>query len=282
MNGFLCIDKPSGISSNHALSQLKRKLNFKKIGHTGTLDPFATGLLVVGLGEALKVLQYLEGEPKVYEATLKLGSRTDTLDLDGEVIEIKEVPYLNSAEIERVLKGFEGEQDQTPPMFSAKKIQGQKLYELARQGLEIERKPCRVTVHQLELVRFTSQEITFKAAVSAGTYIRVLGECIAVALQTVGHLTALRRVQSGFFKVEEGLKPDGDWPVGAHIIPIRSALGHLPELSVDLAQKKRLLQGQPIASTTPTEQIIPLIFEGQIFGLGEYRAQAIWPKRMFN
>ena len=205
MNGFLLIDKPSGWTSRDVCNKIQKILHLDKVGHTGTLDPFATGLLIVTIGKATKAGIYLEDDDKEYIASLSLGKRTVTGDLTSEVIEEKEVPAINKEDIEKIFLSFIGEQEQIPPMTSAIHYQGFKLYELAHQGIEVERKPRKIRINSLKLLDFKEKTITFSCSVSKGTYIRVLGEDIAKKLNTVGHLTSLRRVAIGHFDIKDSV-----------------------------------------------------------------------------
>ena len=205
MNGFLLIDKPSGWTSRDVCNKIQKILDVDKVGHTGTLDPFATGLLIVTIGKATKAGIYLEDDDKEYIATLSLGKKTITGDLTSEVIEEKEVPEINKEDIEKVFSSFIGEGEQIPPMTSAIHYQGFKLYELAHQGIEVERKPRKIHIKSLKLIDFKDNIITFSCLVSKGTYIRVLGEDIAKRLQTIGHLSSLRRTAIGHFNLDKSV-----------------------------------------------------------------------------
>ena len=244
INGIILIDKKEGLTSRDEISFVSKKLNEKKVGHIGTLDPFATGLLVGLVGQGTKLSQFLEGLDKVYVATLKLGKRTNTQDLTGEVIEEKEVPELNKKLIEEVFKSFEGEIEQTPPIFSAIKFKGQPLYKYARKGEEIERKARKVRIYSLNLLSFNNDEIMFSAHVSKGTYIRTLGEDLAVKLGTVGHLIALRRVKVGEYSVTNAHQSD-DVSL-ENVIPIEQALSFMDKLYVSGEEKKKFLNGMHI------------------------------------
>lgn len=244
INGIILIDKKEGLTSRDEISFVSKKLNEKKVGHIGTLDPFATGLLVGLVGQGTKLSQFLEGLDKVYVANLKLGKRTNTQDLTGEVIEEKEVPELNKKLIEEVFKSFEGEIEQTPPMFSAIKFKGQPLYKYARKGEEIERKARKVRIYSLNLLSFNNDEIMFSAHVSKGTYIRTLGEDLAVKLGTVGHLIALRRVKVGEYSVTNAHQSD-DVSL-ENVIPIEQALSFMDKLYVSGEEKKKFLNGMHI------------------------------------
>lgn len=283
MNGFLLIDKPAGLTSHDVLNNLKHKIGIKKLGHTGTLDPFATGLLVVGIGEALKFLPYLHEEPKVYEASLKLGVATDTLDYTGKIIESKPIPILDADIVGKILKGFLGKHRQVPPMYSAKKIKGKKLYELARAGIEVERKEVDIEIFDIDFVgaRFIAPEISFRVSCSRGTYIRVLGSDIAAALQTVGHLTSLRRTQAGPFLIENAVGLDDNWQVADRLWPLSNALQHLPCCVVTSDEMKELYFGRPFSKKydVPDGTLFSLK-SSDFFGVGIYRQEQISSKRL--
>ncbi|MCR5349259.1 MAG: tRNA pseudouridine(55) synthase TruB [Bacilli bacterium] len=204
-NGLILLDKPEGMTSRAVDNALQRLFHTRKVGHLGTLDPFATGLLVVAIGKATKYLPFLPDEEKTYEATLVLGKKTDTGDYQGEIIEEKQVPELSKQSIENVLSSFLGESHQLPPMTSAIKKDGVPLYRLAHQGKEVERELRPIYIHQIRLLSFAHDEIRFEATVSKGTYIRTLGEDIAEKLGTVGFLSALRRTKVGPVEVKDAL-----------------------------------------------------------------------------
>lgn len=218
MEGFLLIDKPEGITSFGVIARLRRVTGVKRIGHAGTLDPFATGLLVVGIGRSCtKRLSEVVGKEKVYEAVAVLGATSDTQDKTGVIREFesekvrewkggKEVP--DEAEIRAVMAKFTGTIAQIPPMYSAKKVAGKKLYELARKGEEIERKPVDVTIHELTLTSYAHPRLAFRVRCSAGTYVRTLAHDIGTALDTGAYLESLRRTAIGDFRVENAAKMD--------------------------------------------------------------------------
>ena len=192
-SGILLLDKPRGLSSNGALQRVRKAFGAKSAGHVGTLDPMATGMLPICLDEATKVIAEIESGAKAYEFTLFLGSRTDTGDAEGEVVETVPIPPLDPATLESVLARFRGVLSQVPPMYSALKRDGRPLYELARQGIEVERAARRIEIHSLEMRGRTDDSLALACECGKGTYIRVLGEDIARALGTCGHLTQLRR-----------------------------------------------------------------------------------------
>lgn len=208
IDGFLLIDKEIGVTSRHVCNEISHKLKEKKVGHIGTLDPFASGLLIVTLGKANKAGAFLENDKKRYLATIKLGKATDSLDLTGKVIKEKEITPINEKLIVEVLNSFLGESSQVPPMTSAIHVDGKKLYELAHKGIEIERKPRKIFVYDIKLINFSEDEITFECLVSKGTYIRVLGEDIAAKLNNYGYLSMLRRISSGNVDIKEAKKVD--------------------------------------------------------------------------
>ena len=200
--------KPKGWTSFDVVKKVRSITKEKKVGHGGTLDPFAEGVLVLGTGSDTKKLGMISDSNKEYVATLKLGSRTDTHDIEGHVVEDKAIPTLTLEEVETVLKSFIGEQYQTPPMYSAKKVNGQRLYKLARKNIEIEREPCLIKIVDIELIHFNSPVIEFSVTCSKGTYIRVLGTDIANQLGTVGHLIALKRKKVGEYAIDETIQID--------------------------------------------------------------------------
>lgn len=217
LEGILLIDKPSGMTSHDVVDQVRRKLRMKRIGHAGTLDPMATGLLIILVGKATKLSQYLTSLDKVYSGTIKLGESTNTQDADGEVTTTKPVPELTQEQVQEVLDGFVGDQYQTPPMFSAVKINGQRLYKLARKGQEVEREPRFIRVSSFEITRFTPPEIDFILKCSKGTYVRSLANDVGEKIGCGAHLSALRRDASDRFDASRSVELDAfkEMEVGA-------------------------------------------------------------------
>lgn len=206
MDGFIFLDKEIDITSTKEGSKIKSIFHTKKVGHVGTLDPFASGLLILGINKATKAITFFDDFTKEYIATIKLGVATDTLDLTGKEVIRKDIPNLSKNKINEVLRSFLGKSQQIPPMTSAIKINGVKLYELAHKGQEIDRPLRDIEIFNIELIDFHNDEITFKALVSKGTYIRTLGSDIAIKLGTVGHLNQLRRTKVGPFDVSSANK----------------------------------------------------------------------------
>lgn len=286
VDGIVLLDKPEGITSNDLLQKVRRVYQAKKAGHTGALDPFATGLLPICLGEATKVSGLLLDSDKRYQATLKLGEATDTADKDGNLVLTEDVPELNEEKIQAVLSEFMGEVMQVPPMYSALKFQGKPLYEYARKGIEIERPARKVQLLELKLVEFNDNEIKFEVFCSKGTYVRTLGEDIAKALGTVGHLTALRRTQTGSLTAEdmhdlETISQDAN----AYLMPLDLPLKHLQAIHLNAEDTQTIQHGGKLAIPQPDTDLVRFYDpEGRFFGVGEWQVekQLLKPKRLFN
>ena len=203
MNGVIVVDKEKGKTSFDEIRKIRKEFNIKKVGHIGTLDPMATGVLPILVGEATKLSDYLMNHDKEYVAILSLGEKRDTGDSEGKIIETKKVPDLSEKNVKEILKSFEGEISQIPPKYSAIKVNGKKLYEYARSGEEIEIKPRKVNIFEINLIEIKENSITFKVHCSKGTYIRTLCEDIAEKLGTVGYMSSLRRTRVGNFTLED-------------------------------------------------------------------------------
>lgn len=201
--GVLLIDKPKGCTSHDVVDRVRRKLKMKRVGHAGTLDPMATGLLIILLGRATKLSQYLMSLGKVYEGTIKLGEETNTQDAEGDVMVTHPVPVLTIDQIKQFAKSFIGDQYQTPPMFSAKKIDGVPLYKHARKGRELEREPRFIHISQFDVTRFDSPNIDFVLACSKGTYVRTVAYDLGKKVGCGAHLTALRRTATDRFTIDQ-------------------------------------------------------------------------------
>jgi tRNA pseudouridine55 synthase len=254
--GIILLDKPRGLTSNGALQRLRKAYGAKSAGHVGTLDPMATGMLPVCLDEATKVIAEIESGAKCYEFTVELGARTDTGDAEGAVVERAVVPPLEPARLEAVLARFRGTIQQVPPMYSALKRGGRPLYELARQGIEVERAARTIEIQRLELVAVRGSAIDLVCECAKGTYVRVLGEDIARALGTLGHLTRLHRAW---------VQPFRELPMvslevaqagaehGKHLLPPDAALQRLPQAWLTDEQVTALRHGQAVRSGNPPE-----------------------------
>jgi tRNA pseudouridine55 synthase len=256
MDGVLLVDKPAGITSAGVVRALKSRVDPRKIGHLGTLDPFATGLLPLCIGEATKVAQFLTAEDKGYTGRIRLGVETDTLDCTGRVLREAAVPVIGPHALDELARQLHGARLQTPPMFSAVKRGGVPLYRLARRGIEVERLPRPIEVHGLSLRPAGEAEIEFHLDCSKGTYVRVLAADIGRALGCGGHLTALRRVRFGAFDVRYAHALDtllgGGLRDALPVVSIRSALSHLRELVIPSHAGPALRRGQQhILGTLP-------------------------------
>lgn len=211
MNGIIIIDKPKNCTSHDIVRKAKRIFD-QKVGHTGTLDPNATGVLPLLIGKGTQIAKYIINHDKTYEAVLKLGEKTDTADIEGKILETKEVPKesLQNEKVKEVLKSFVGKQEQIPPIYSAIKVKGKKLYEYARKGVKVEIQPRQIEIYDIELINIEQQNktIKFKVKCSKGTYIRTLCEDIAKKLDTVGYMKELNRTQVGEFEIENSITID--------------------------------------------------------------------------
>ncbi len=274
-NGILLLDKPVGITSNAALGRAKRALGIRKAGHTGTLDPMASGLLVLCFGEATKVSAFLLDADKAYRAEATLGQTTDSEDAEGEVVETRAVPQLTSAQIEAVLAEFRGPIEQVPPMYSALKHKGQRLHELARQGKTVERPPRPVTIHQLDLLELDLPRLRLDVGCSKGTYIRSLVRDIGQALGCGAYLSALQRTRSAPFDLSDALSLEALEALSAdqaraRLLPPDRALAHLPAIPVDESGAARLRQGQRLAEQAQLAAGLVRVYADETFlGIGE-------------
>lgn len=243
--GILLLDKPQGLTSNGALQRVRRAYGAGSAGHVGTLDPMATGMLPICLDQATKVIAEIESGAKAYEFTLQLGARTDTGDAEGQVVETRPVPALDAAAVETVLATFRGIQQQVPPMYSALKRDGRPLYELARQGVEVERAARTIEIRALSLVALRPDSLDLACECAKGTYIRVLGEDLARAWGTCGHLTRLRRTWVEPFRGQPMVTLEQALSC-APLLPADAALESLPAVTLSAAQGVELRRGQAV------------------------------------
>ena len=285
IDGALLLDKPLGVSSNAALQAAKRLYGARKAGHSGTLDPLATGLLVVLFGEATKLAGLLLDQDKEYLATVKLGETTTTGDAEGEIVESR-VVAIDAIRLGKVLGHFLGEIEQRPPMHSALKHGGVPLYRLARQGKEVERKPRRVRIVDIELLAFESPRAELRVRCSKGTYIRTLAQDIGEALGTGAHLAALRRTASGRFRLEEAIGLQALRDLRPEARPGRLlTLGHLveglPRAELDAGAEARLRNGQTLQISGLADGIVAVMrVDGALIGLGCGEAGRLRPLRL--
>ena len=238
VDGIILIDKEQGCTSFDIVRRVRNLLKIKKVGHAGTLDPFATGLLILLLGQGTKISSFLMNENKVYLASIRLGIETDTLDSTGKIVGTRRVPLLDRGEIEDGLKFFQGEIDQKPPIYSALKHRGRRAYQLARQGIQFDLKKRRVKILQIELLSLYLPRFSVRISCSGGTYIRSLASDLARHLDTRGHLESLRRLSSGSFKVEEAYKfgqsrGTDRMKLQERIIPLHRSLPDMKTFDID-------------------------------------------------
>jgi tRNA pseudouridine55 synthase len=251
LDGLLLADKGSGVTSFQVVSHLRRVLRVPKVGHGGTLDPMATGVLPILLGRATRLTPYLQAQDKEYVATVRLGRSTDTLDATGRVTAERTVPDLDAAAVRAALARFVGEIEQIPPMFSALHVGGRRLHELARAGIEVARAPRRVRIGTIELLDWRAPLLVIRVACSSGTYIRTLAADLGEALGCGGSLDALQRTRLGRFAIGEAVPWDvirhGEADaLAARILPGDRAVDHLPALALDEGAARRLHHGQRI------------------------------------
>ena len=292
IHGIVLLDKPAGISSNRALQKVRGIFQARKAGHTGSLDPFATGMLPICLGEASKTAAFMLEAGKRYRATARLGEATNTGDIEGEVIQTCVLPDLDQKIISRGLKRFEGEIAQVPPMYSALKHEGRPLYEYARAGVEIERPARTVRIHKLDLADWQSPDLTFEVHCSKGTYIRTLAEDIAISLGSCAHLVKLRRIVvepfDGFPMVtlEQLQKALDQGVLDDFLLPVDVGLAGWPKVALDRDQQGKFMHGNHFPLLIDEELVGNVRVygpEGSLLGLGEVSLQGILqPTRVFN
>ncbi|MBF4987652.1 tRNA pseudouridine(55) synthase TruB [Methylophilus sp. 14] len=289
VSGVLLLDKPYGFSSNQALQKVKWLYQAQKAGHTGTLDPLATGVLPICLGEATKFAQHLTDENKTYVATVKFGVTTTTGDKEGDIIHQVDC-HVTRAEIEQVLPQFMGEITQVPPMYSALKVNGKPLYEYARDGVELERKPRQVTIYALRVLGCADNSAEIEVTCSKGTYIRTLGEDIGKALQAGAHLTALRRTATATYQIAhtvtiEALEQMTAEQRDALLLPVDTAITALPKVLLQEDAAYYFKQGNPVwvSGSIPAGELRIYSEAGLFLGVGfQQRDGRIAPKRVVN
>jgi tRNA pseudouridine55 synthase len=283
IDGALLLDKPLGLTSNAALQKAKRLYAAAKAGHAGTLDPLASGLLLVLFGEATKFAGPLLDADKEYLATLKLGARTSTGDAEGAVLQSREISFSKET-LAAVLERFRGEFDQVPPMHSALKHKGTPLYRLARRGEEVERAPRRVRISELELINFQAENLVLRVVCSKGTYIRVLAEDIGEALGCGAHLGGLRRTASGRFRIEQAATLEALTDAGERqrrLLSLPALLEGLPRAELGAAEEARLRQGQTLKISGLHAGLCAVVRpDGAVIGLGSADDGVLRPLRL--
>ncbi len=299
VDGWVCLDKPVEMGSTEAVSKVRRLFNAQKAGHAGTLDPLASGILPIALGEATKTVPFMMEAEKVYRFTINWGVSTDSLDREGEIVARSDVRP-TAAQVEEALKAFVGEIDQVPPAFSAIKVDGQRAYDLARDGVAVELKPRRVTIHEARVTAAPDAdhvEITMRTG--KGVYVRSLARDLAAALGAEGHVSALRRERVGPFSTENAVSLDflidlvHRDAASEGLLPVATALDDIPELAVTDQDAFSLRQGRPIvllprqvetlkARLREGSRTVSAFQGGTLVALGQLRAGRLEPDRVFN
>lgn len=286
--GLLPIDKPEGPSSHDMVDAVRRALGVRRVGHTGTLDPFASGLLILCIGWATRLAEYVAGLPKVYRAVLRLGERTDTDDRTGAVVERSDAwRALDEARLRAALETQVGALEQLPPVYSAKKVGGRRAHAVARGGGAPELRPGRVTVHRLELCEFVPPDVTVEIECSSGTYVRAIARDVGAALGVGAHLRELRRTRIGRFSVDDALALDPDRDpaperIAERLLPPEAAVAHLPRVEVEERDAERLGHGRPVAGIEGVGRGAVAVFvEGRVAAIAELGEGGLWPRKVF-
>jgi tRNA pseudouridine55 synthase len=288
VHGILLLDKRLGVSSNQALQEVKRLLNAAKAGHTGSLDPLATGLLPLCFGEATKVSGMMLDDDKRYRVSIRLGVLTDTGDAEGAVLETRPVPEITQPMLDACLQRFTGDIDQVPPMYSALKMNGKKLYELAREGKTVERKARRITIYELKQLDFAGDRLVLEVFCSKGTYIRSLAEDIGAHFGCGGTVAELRRLQAGVFHLAEAftieqLREMDEQEREAILLRVDAPLQALPSVELKETDAGRIRNGQAVSADLAQSGQVRLYHAGAFLGLGEMRLDGkLAPCRLFN
>ena len=286
LSGVLCVDKPLGMTSHDVVGRVRRVAGLRRVGHAGTLDPLASGVLLLCLGRAARLIEYLVGHDKVYETTVRLGQTTVTYDAEGEVVAERPFLHLTLPQIETALEAFRGDIVQQPPIYSAIKQGGQPLYKLARQGKTEVARPYRpVTIHELTLLRWEPPHLALRIGCSSGTYIRSLGYDLGEALGCGGHLSALRRLAVGDFGLESAV-PLQDLThenITTYLLPPETAVHHLPRLDLPETAAAAILQGKVIEQTDPYAADLARAYgpDGQFLGMVAAQDNCWVARKMF-
>ncbi|MDR5658217.1 tRNA pseudouridine(55) synthase TruB [Serpentinicella sp. ANB-PHB4] len=278
MEGIINILKPPGMSSHDVVNIIRKKTNIKKVGHTGTLDPSAAGVLPICIGKATKISNYLLNDTKSYRAELLLGIETDTQDTDGQILKTKTINK-SKEDIIRTILSFVGVYNQVPPMYSALKVGGKKLYDFAREGIEIERKSRRIEIYKIHIVYIKDNRVLFDVECSKGTYIRTLCHDIGQALECGGTMSFLLRTRAGKFDIDSTISIEElnqTNLIKKHLLPIDYPLTHIPKIHIHPSQKKLALNGNPISEKYFTtcghcdqDQTVAIYLENKFVGLGK-------------
>ena len=285
MEGLLNIDKPLEMTSHDVVAQVRRLAQTRRVGHGGTLDPLASGVLVLALGRATRLLEYVMGREKAYRAQVRLGQVTNTYDAEGEIVEEQPVAVTRD-EVEQALGAFRGQIEQVPPMYSAIKQKGKPLYELARQGIDVEREARQVTIYELTLEAWEPPLLTLYVECSTGTYIRSLAHDLGQVLGCGAYLAGLRRLSVGSFELDDAVPLEAltSENIGEHLQPAERAVAHLPRLELSQEEAQRLAQGQRVnwRKGQPDEELVRAFdSDGHFVGVVS-SANGVWqPRKIF-
>ena len=276
LDGVLLLDKPAGLTSHDVVAVTRRALGVRRIGHTGTLDPFATGLLVLLVGRATRLLPYVDGEPKVYEAKISFGAETTTDDCTGD--ETFRAPLPTRDAVAKAIHELTGPLKQRPPDYSAKQVAGVRAYAAARAGRPLALAPVDVVIHSWEVRSLTEQQLDAIVACTGGTYVRALARDLGRAAGSAAHLTGLRRVQVGAFHIRQALSLDAVQRGGAVPAPLRTAVPHLPTQSLSAVELERVQHGQSIEARVVTSPVVLVDHDECVVALAERRGDALFPR----
>jgi tRNA pseudouridine55 synthase len=283
MNGLLVIDKPLGMTSRAAVDCVANWFRDTRVGHTGTLDPAATGVLVMCLGSATRLAEYVQALDKVYHADVMLGARSTTDDTEGLITPEPSAQPVTRYEIDAVLPSFLGVIEQVPPAFSAAKVKGRRAYHLARRGKDVVIEPRQVRIDAIEILDFNHPILRIEVRCGKGTYIRSLARDLGERLGTGAYLSALRRMRVGSFRVEDAIAPDdGADAALAHLRPVHQAVAHLPRVVLPAPAAARFMNGQALPAERPEGEVAVFTDDGRLVAVGQVRGQVLDPIKVFR
>ena len=279
VDGVLLVDKPAGLSSHAVVDRARKSIGTRRIGHGGTLDPFATGLLVLLINRATRLLPFLDGEPKLYRARVRFGAATTTDDAEGDLV--AEAPVPGQPEVDRALSSLTGHLLQRPPAFSAKQVAGERAYVAARRGAPIALQPVGVTVYEWRVLAREGSDLDVEVRCSGGTYVRALARDLGEATGSAAHLTALRRLRSGSFDVADAVSIDALDRGDVRVLPPTAAVGQLPTQTLDDLDARRVSHGQPVAvaaASAPRGDVVALLHENELLAVAARDGTSWRPK----